>query len=427
MEKEHSHVNERILNLTLEIIYLLTGEGYTVVKKTFGNSMSPSSHNTVSRQWNGKPTMEPSPLPLTPERDDKKILEVTQKITELLTGEVPIRCQDVTVYFSTEEWEYLEGHKDLYQDIMMKDHQTLISPDGTRNTPERCPRLLYSHDSPEEDCKTSQDSLDFSHNITYHQGNNLIVIKVEDEEEPYVMSDPCKEEVIHSETSIDGRYRKYRYPIITVDGDMKDDDIICDSPIKNHHVSNFLLAPQSEDLSSDLSTLEVCIIDDLDTIVCSTSPTVEKLYSCTQCGKCFTQNSNFILHQRTHSGKRPHRCSACGKAFTQKSHLFTHLRVHTGEKPYSCSLCGKCFRDKANLLRHGRIHKEDKPYSCNVCGRCFKDKSNLSKHHRIHTGEKPYSCFQCGKCFTRNSHLVVHQRTHLRTKSYSSSWGTSQY
>ncbi|XP_073453481.1 oocyte zinc finger protein XlCOF8.4-like isoform X2 [Aquarana catesbeiana] len=397
---------------------------YMVVNKTSVKHMTPNSHHTVSRQWNRreKIIMEPPLLSLIPVRNDEKILAVTNKIIELLRGEVPIRCQDVTVYFSMEEWEYIEGHKDLYKDIMMENPWTPKSPDGfknKRNPPERCPHPLYSWDPTQEELKTPADAIDLTHDVTYHyKGDNLIVIKVEDDEESYVRGDePCdeEEEQIPSEISIDGRYRKYGHPIITVDGEIEDDDIICDSPIENHHVSNFLPAPHSEDLSSDLSTHEVCIIDDLVTDL--RSPRVEKLYPCPQCSKCFTQNSHLLLHQKIHLRTKPYGCSACGKSFTQKSHLFTHMRVHTGEKPYSCSLCGKCFRDKANLLRHGRIHREDKPYSCQVCGRCFKDKSNLSKHHRTHTGEKPYSCFECGKCFTRNSHLVVHQRSHLRAKS----------
>ncbi|XP_063814482.1 oocyte zinc finger protein XlCOF7.1-like [Pseudophryne corroboree] len=129
MDKDHT--TERILNITLEIIYLLTREVYTVVKKS-GDGVTPCScpnvSNGLSRTLN--PIMEFSPHSQIHERDnDQKVLKLTNKIIQLLTGEVPIRCEDVTVYLSMEEWEYLEGHKDLYKDVMMENHQPASSKD----------------------------------------------------------------------------------------------------------------------------------------------------------------------------------------------------------------------------------------------------------------------------------------------------------
>ncbi|KAM5182183.1 oocyte zinc finger protein XlCOF29-like [Mantella aurantiaca] len=128
MEEDQSHMTERILNLTLEIIYLLTGESYPLVKS--GDQVT---------------IMVPPPHSLKPAGNNtKKILEVTQKMIGVLTGE---------------EWEYLEGHKDLYKDVMMDNQPPLTSPGKRRlyckgesngNPPERCPCPLYSRDSTQE-------------------------------------------------------------------------------------------------------------------------------------------------------------------------------------------------------------------------------------------------------------------------------------
>ncbi|CAI9576233.1 unnamed protein product, partial [Staurois parvus] len=126
MEKNRGHMTERILNLTLEIIYLLTGEDCSVVTNS-GECLLASSRPRLSRKPR-KTQISPASRQKCEGIHEEKILEVTQKIIELLTGEVPIRYQDVTVYFSMEEWEYLEGHKDLYKDVMMEDQPPLTSP-----------------------------------------------------------------------------------------------------------------------------------------------------------------------------------------------------------------------------------------------------------------------------------------------------------
>ncbi|KAM4029917.1 gastrula zinc finger protein XlCGF66.1-like [Anomaloglossus baeobatrachus] len=158
MDMDRDKMTERILHLTLEILFRLTGEDYTVVKKTSNERCQAP----VSEGW-GRPlspiTGPPPHPPIHEDINDQKILELTYKMIELLTGEVPIRCQDVTVYFSMEEWEYLEGHKDLYKDVIMEVPQPLTSPalSSKRTTPERCPRPLLPQDCKQEDPDVPQD------------------------------------------------------------------------------------------------------------------------------------------------------------------------------------------------------------------------------------------------------------------------------
>ncbi|XP_044154840.1 gastrula zinc finger protein XlCGF66.1-like isoform X2 [Bufo gargarizans] len=131
-----SEVTEVILNITLEIIHLLTGEDYIIVKNKFGECVISSSYPNISGEWSNTQSLpimeEPPSQSVTHESNEKKhsekILELTNKIIELLAGEVRIRCKDISVHFSMEEWEYIEGHKDMYKDVIMDDHQPLTSP-----------------------------------------------------------------------------------------------------------------------------------------------------------------------------------------------------------------------------------------------------------------------------------------------------------
>ncbi|XP_056406647.1 uncharacterized protein LOC130297783 [Hyla sarda] len=85
----------RLLNQTAEIVSLLTGEEWTVVKK--------NSH--ISKFYN-------------------------------MIREVPIKCGDVAVFFSMDEWDYIEDHEDQYKHVMVEEpeHPQLNGGSGGMKT-----------------------------------------------------------------------------------------------------------------------------------------------------------------------------------------------------------------------------------------------------------------------------------------------------
>ncbi|XP_075187405.1 uncharacterized protein LOC142258625 [Anomaloglossus baeobatrachus] len=447
MKKNRGKMAERIVNLTLEIIFHLTGEDYTVVKTSSDRCQAPVSEG---RGGTLSPIPGPPPHSRTHEDiNDQKILELTNKMLELLTGEVPIRCQDVTVYFSMEEWKYLEGHKDRYKEVMMEEPQPRTSPglSSTRTTPERCPapppppqdpqlldldKDLNNINSPERNVRGDQRS---NEEIpTDHRPEDVGIIQNTYEEQVIItyipsglhIQDPSSDaskqspdssQNVHQNKSDMWAVQQQRTHTWEKPHSCSECErcFICKSQLDEHIKTHTGEKPFS------CSECGKCFIQKLKLVEHIRTHTGEKPFSCSDCGKCFIRKAHLDRHIKTHTGEKPFSCSECGKCFIQKTHLDVHIKTHTGEKPFSCSECGKCFFQKSLLDLHIKIHTGEKPFSCSVCEKCFIRRSQLDEHIQTHTGEKPFSCSECGKCFIRKSHLVLHIKTHTGEKPFSCS------
>ncbi|XP_066434771.1 oocyte zinc finger protein XlCOF7.1-like isoform X1 [Eleutherodactylus coqui] len=461
MAEDRNEITRRLLDFTLEILYLLTGEDYAIVKKTSGDGVTPIIHLQESGGWSRShfPITEP-PSPI----HEQKILELTNKMMELLTGEVPIRCQDVAVYFSMEEWEYIGGRKDLYEDVMMEDLRSFTPQDGSsrRNSPERCPRPLYSQDCPEEDpdvtdgasrrnpperCPSPlyfQDSPEEDPNVTdgasgrnspercphplysqdcpeeepnvpeNHQGEDLIDIKVEVVEEQIMERRPrtrAMKEVPVDVTPENPSKNSEGNFMLSASYTVEDEDISQHTSGENIITLNVHPGLHSTDLSSNPPNHGEPSADQSQIVTTSAGQEEENSIQCVECGQQFTKSSSPCMHRSCLIGNKLYSCPKCGKCLACKSNLEQHQRIHTRVKPYSCPMCGKCFLHRSKLIRHERSHTGEKPYSCSQCGKSFAEKSNLIQQERTHTGEKSFTCLLCDKCFAGKSSLNAHERS----------------
>eukprot|EP00069_Balaena_mysticetus_P006779 bmy_18766T0 len=69
----------------------------------------------------------------------------------------------------------------------------------------------------------------------------------------------------------------------------------------------------------------------------------EEDQKCHKSEERYSLGSGCVKNQKSQPGQKPFTCSVCGKGFSQSANLVVHQRIHTGEKPFECHECGKAF------------------------------------------------------------------------------------
>ncbi|XP_069825627.1 uncharacterized protein [Dendropsophus ebraccatus] len=404
IDRNKDVIIDKLLNLTLEIICLLTGEDYVVMRKS-GDPRTAEKRGCRVSDMCGEAqgvvtAASPPPPAVTEENHGWRIPEAAETLHRD-PKKLPIKSEDAQV----SAWE-------------QKDNMAVSGPESG------CPDARRSTGSPSRKCRTPLCAQDYGPQERQAEPPEDGVCRQQCKEEEDAAipddigsgADDCTDPPEQCRTLIrseefseeDNEMMAQEYQASV------GDDIF--QPLCKEEVGSDYTNSDPVVSSLDAMMLRQCsqvqdpFPDHSDPVAFQKSLCTSNLFSCSVCGVRFSSETTFAAHQRFHSEEKSYDCTFCGKSFNQRSRLLSHKRKHTGEKPFSCPVCGRCFAERSALVTHQRIHSGEKPFNCTECSRSFVQRSSLVKHQRIHTGERPFVCSQCGRCFSQSSNLVRHQR-----------------
>ncbi|KQK82967.1 zinc finger protein 282-like protein [Amazona aestiva] len=348
---------------------------------------------------------------------------------------VPVTFVDIAVYFSAEEWKNLEEwQKELYNNLVKENYESLISLDGALSRSEAQPRS----ERPEGPCVPEQRDLEQRELPTYgalsrseaqprsERPEGPCVPEQRDLEQRELPTDACAgsriQESLISTSDILSRIKQEVAFVgeqqFTEERAMPADPCAA-CPVQDVSESLSLYSPAGADalitahdfLSWIKQEEEPCVREPWELpereMLTGPGPAGDGLLVKTEercphaeppeevglpgsSGELLFPSTGFGNPEgqaaRSHAAERPYPCAECGKSFNCHSGL-NHQRLHTGERPFACAACGKSFIRKQNLLKHQRIHTGERPYQCPACGRSFRYKESLKDHQRVHGAE----------------------------------------
>ncbi|XP_075135529.1 uncharacterized protein LOC142210345 isoform X1 [Leptodactylus fuscus] len=342
-----------------------------------------------------------------------RILNQALEIISLINEEFPVKCGDMAVYFTMDEWRYIDQHKEDYEDIVTDNvpmNQTWQVPEQWNSAP------TYSA----AQYKLSEESVQITE-VKEEEEEDLEDSPDEKEEEP-VSSEWEPESEVEDEEAHDKGEESSESPEISASVEEPQITHKCDQCEESF--------PDIEALEAHKAThVEKC--EDCEEVFSSKPELIKhraenhamKRFACTICGIEYDYKSQFVIHQRAHTREKPFHCDDCGAKFGYKSSLLLHQRRHLEGKAFQCSKCERRFDKRCELARHEKDHERKKQNKCQKCGKTFIKKAALERHKlsgnrcKVANDEtlqkkKPYKCRKCGKTFVNKGTYVKHKWYH---------------
>ncbi|XP_041432285.1 LOW QUALITY PROTEIN: oocyte zinc finger protein XlCOF7.1-like [Xenopus laevis] len=389
-------------------------------------------------------------------------------IIQLLTGEVAIRTHHVSIYFSLDEWDYIKGNKDLYEEGIKEEPQQPLPPDSEyedeRDITADLGGTLYYNNEPG---KVGAEEADFC------AEGNISNPKISPADQP-PPANGIKEETASCK---EGNQSDCRINPLTEKVKGTDTPTpIMGCSLNNSLAANYMSVVLKEETASweeekhlaeqTQSTLKGCRLNNnvfskdtsdgingelvlwqtdhnyckINTISGQIQRT-DKIADIMDCS--LTNNSqgdyvSFVIKEEAASCKEDNQTNCSINPLTEQiqetdtptpimgcslliikdnkddknaetSPHEHHLTKEIIHKKYCCSQCHRQFLQKRDVVRHERTHTSQIHVSPH---------RNLYTHLNVHTAKQPLSCSECEKCFTRSAELTDHQRTHTGEKPF---------
>ncbi|XP_068120398.1 zinc finger protein 718-like [Hyperolius riggenbachi] len=402
------------------------------------------------------------------EGEDLKLIKQNENLKKFYQkeGEIPLRYQDVAVFFTRDEWGYIEDHEDLYKKDVFSDpseskedqledildtfeEDTEITDDhffklvkenppgltqgsvpmGRKRTKDLPYRVLCipenihegdGHEDSDGDNAGLRSRELFSDNDDAadeeERWNRLLDLDIANEETVRDSQDVClpikREDDFTAEVSIDckttGASRDIPSPTLWI----AEDGTTSTQWVPQHNNSSaspILKRPRGRRKKSKEPELPKMpnVASDTGGLTANAAPgnTERAGHS-----KSFLQGPTVLDYSPGQSAS--FWCDTCSKCFPSEKELEKHRVTHHEVKPLKCEDCIEIFDSKSALAKH-RANKHGKlRYPCDTCGLQYNYRSQYIIHQRTHTGEKPFCCKECGQAFGHKCSLLLHMKKH---------------